>query len=48
LGCEESVDIDSGCSTNILYWKAFVGMQLTVEQLHAYQSTVVGFFGEQV
>ncbi|MCH81899.1 hypothetical protein A2U01_0002693 [Trifolium medium] len=49
LNCDvKCVLIDSGSSTNIMYWEAFKVMQLAEEQLKPYNGTFVGFAGEQV
>ncbi|XP_045810471.1 uncharacterized protein LOC123904913 [Trifolium pratense] len=49
LNCDvKRVLIDSGSSTDIMYWEAFKAMQLAEEQLQPYAGTLVGFSGEQV
>ncbi|GAU32075.1 hypothetical protein TSUD_53430 [Trifolium subterraneum] len=49
LNCDvKRVLIDSGSSTDIMYWEAFKAMQLAGEQLQPYNGTLVGFGGEQV
>jgi hypothetical protein len=39
--------VDSGSSTDIIYWDASKTMQLVGEQLQPYHGTLVGFAGEQ-
>ncbi|MCI29365.1 hypothetical protein A2U01_0050574, partial [Trifolium medium] len=47
LNCDvRKVLIDSGSSTDILYWEAFKAMQLSDEQLKPYSGTLIGFAGE--
>jgi hypothetical protein len=48
LNCDvKRVLIDSGSSTDIMYWDAFKAMQLAGEQLQPYHGTLVGFTGDQ-
>jgi FtsZ-interacting cell division protein YlmF len=35
--------LNPGSTIDIMYWKAFMGMQMTVEQLQPYQQTLVDF-----
>ncbi|KAK2368694.1 hypothetical protein QL285_081871 [Trifolium repens] len=49
LNCDvKRVLIDSGSSADIMYWEAFKAMQLSNKHLMPYNSTLVGFAGEQV
>jgi hypothetical protein len=49
LNCDvKRVLIDSGSSTEIMYWDAFKAMQLSNEHSLSYNGTLVGFAGKQV
>ncbi|GAU44606.1 hypothetical protein TSUD_240980 [Trifolium subterraneum] len=49
LNCDvKRVLVDSGSSTDIMYWEKFKAIQLAGEQLQPYNGTLVGFAGDQV
>ncbi|MCI60863.1 gag-pol polyprotein, partial [Trifolium medium] len=43
----KTVLMDTGSSTDIMYWDAFAGMKQTTEQLHPYSGTLVGFLASK-